>query len=1026
MQELNKTGSTKGRTFYEGGGICFCSTVLKEDKITAVQAWEASDGTYLFLPPDAQKAAEEEIFREQFCCLLEALGEPVLLFWLRNPGAEAAHWSCDFLPIADRSGSARRTGRVLSFGLPGYELLVSGGTNAASQDGEEVLLTAGEFPITFRSQSQVFQTEGTIRLPLFGEEAGSLKYSLLAEVPEGENFFQLIHAGISYGYLAERDCYGEGMQAENQLCRVTAPLLSASGPLKLKGVLKLNREPKDYQAFAFDSEAPLLCSSFSGLYGKKLMLRPVSGAGLTFAGFPAWIFETENGTAGKMIYELTYSGDYSVEITEETDVLCGISGTEYIKLTPETDWIVRFHPGNPAVLCGEGGLTGPGTTAFISVSGKKQGEHVSPAYYVQPSGSALFYQEERTDELLTHLKWKTADIGKDQIFPIFPWSEYRMNFDDREAVQKIEEKGISPVRLETLMGTAGCFGRPADKEADCPAATSKGLLANVGDHGFTSLTLARNQKPSHERAGYTWVSEVFTRLLLKERLFLPLSGKESMEKLAAGDVRIYVEDWCFDASPASFGEDTAVLFKYVTGYSAAELMEQESMWSSTEYGAQCRRIFKAAAGACYDDSGSLKEAYREFDEIIHNKDWCGLLFLNCPLKVSEVPEELKFLFEDIPPELLKAHHIRIDQNNVEVTEEGIGLKASSIFGLVDYKGPSLVNETGKVQAYRFTTTRLVLAVKNSSVSDFSSESELRINELFGQMVKKTPTVSGNCLMIDGTMQRNAGTASYSFALRESGNYILSEGEPQSVEIMEAVRTGDSFVFNGRFRFSCIPECDLLSYGSKDTEDGWLDFRKLLLVLNRETEAGGYMDTSGLVFDLKSSVPRKSSMAARFPLRLKSLLEESARGPLDLGYRSITCPISQTLIEGGFRGLVFEIPLGTLGKNSPVSGLTLNLLYAWGLDKEGKRAVFVGIKLPGMGPDGTGLRIQGIVKLDFKGIELKVRQETDGPEYQIILRSFTLQSFGLSFPPGKNQICILGEGPDKLGWYAAYADGQKKE
>lgn len=538
---------------------------------------------------------------------------------------------------------------------------------------------------------------------------------------------------------------------------------------------------------------------------------------------------------------------------------------------------------------------------------------------------------------------------------------------------------------------------------------------------------------------------------------------------AAGALRCDIEGWNFQLSPRSWrkadkqkadtGSPTVMLIKFCNR-SVEELVEDPESWGWKEAAGDIKatqillkKIIDDASSKAASDPTSPYTAF--YEEVIANPLWNGFLFLNAVVDFSRMPQELRFLAAGVNDfSKFFAHHIGFSMTPFTVGETGINLGQTAAFGLIDYNDPEDLYASETIP-FGFKTLSLQVSFVNAKVSDFSATAELMVNTLFGSSLNKENPARGNNLVIDGTYQRVGSLPSYAFILAGQNDYLVTNAALVKVGVeglrLETSSTGDDgvemrarFVLSGSLRFLAIPEFDLFSYGfSEDSKSSVLRYSGLVITMSFPVDDPANQSFSvaegSIAFDLSSSTPRPSSLVARFPLQLVSLVSSPVQltkdgapapgqTPGDMGYTSISAKeVEQTPLSSPWCGLVFNIDLGSLGALTGAIGIKLSLLAAWapGSGAEETPPVFVGLKFADTKGLGGMLPLQGVLRLGFRSFQFETyRNKQDELCYLLRMRKFALSMLVWSFPPGNADLMIYGDpsGPNgSVGWYAAYAE-----
>ena len=552
----------------------------------------------------------------------------------------------------------------------------------------------------------------------------------------------------------------------------------------------------------------------------------------------------------------------------------------------------------------------------------------------------------------------------------------------------------------------------------------------------------------------------------------------------AGVLRLEMDGWTFQLSPRSWrswedqplagggsAKSPTILIAKFCNKSLSDMVSATTSWAWPEVAqpplpsttiadtqAIIEQIFAEAAA---DDA---PDAYKRFHEtVVTDPAWNGFLFLNAPIELSEMPQDLQFVTAGIDLGAFYAHHVGFSQTSYQVSGAVPVLEQTAAFGLIDYVDRVDLYAEGNVD-YDFKTLQLRAEFANASLRSFSARVELLMNRFFGDHVTKTPTEHGNNLVLDGSYQRIAGTTAYQFNLEGQNAYTTQASVLNRVIVQNVVMqtrhgtdaTGKltaDFSLAGALQFVAAQLFDPYSFGPDGTAPGepaWesgLSFSGLVVSLEFDVNdpAGSKRITVSedrIAFDLANSRARPGSLVTHFPLTLQGLVSVPGAGsdsgttsskPEDLGYRSIGAPMQQTPLEAPWYGLSFNLDLGTLGALMGSAGLSVQVLAAWQPGADGQPLdppQYLGIKLPSAKDKGMTWPLQGVLSLAFRSFQMRTYVDDAGAQvYLLRLQQLALSILGLSFPPGNNAVVLFGNpdqsGASKLGWYAAYTADKKK-
>jgi hypothetical protein len=533
----------------------------------------------------------------------------------------------------------------------------------------------------------------------------------------------------------------------------------------------------------------------------------------------------------------------------------------------------------------------------------------------------------------------------------------------------------------------------------------------------------------------------------------------SVLRTIAGFLKAELSGWTFQLSPRSWrtGADnpTVMLVKYAHR-SIAELAEDGSAWGWPEAagGAQetLRATVKAARAREQDQTVPRADPYAVFyRDVLNNPAWNGVLFLNAPVSVPELPPELSFMAADIDPDRFLAHHLGFAATPVATENGTIAVRQTAAFGLIDYSDLAdlILDPKSPNPDFGFKTLSLTARFAGAALAGFSTRVELMVNRLLGAPLTKVDPTHGNNLLLSGSSQRQGGVLGYAFALEGEHRYRASASAIDSVQVDDvrvltssggSAGTGGmtvTFALGGFLRFSDHPAFDMFGYGptvGDPAADGRLRFDDLRVEMrikpgsDRFARQGFTLGTDRVRFDASRSMPRAHSLIGNFPVTLTGLISAEDSSPADAGFASVSAPLEQSPLSGPWWALTYRLDLGTMGALAGSTGLSLMLAAAWGPgEAEGDRPVYCGLQLPA----GLQWSLQGVLKLGFRSLEFQTGPAAgDRLAYVLRLRRFALQVLGISLPPGNADVALFGdaEHPDSrvVGWYAAYDDNDKRE
>lgn len=214
----------------------------------------------------------------------------------------------------------------------------------------------------------------------------------------------------------------------------------------------------------------------------------------------------ETGAPGQPMY-LAPAGDFALTLestapsgTYANNLMCGLSGVEYITLANGGANTLSFHPGNAAFAPARytfdkkgaiaavsfDALTKDASTSYVSLSGSEP-----VTYYAQPESSIVHALPDKiaagATAFLPYLAMKAG--APDDAFPLAPYAGAQ--FASPAVARALEYQLLSPTRRGKIPPVA-----PSLRAADAPqqGTTPQGLLLNLNGTDWQTLTLARSMQ----------------------------------------------------------------------------------------------------------------------------------------------------------------------------------------------------------------------------------------------------------------------------------------------------------------------------------------------------------------------------------------------------------------------------------------------------------------------------------------------------------------------------------------------------
>lgn len=647
-----------------------------------------------------------------------------------------------------------------------------------------------------------------------------------------------------------------------------------------------------------------------------------------------------------------------------------------------------------------------------------------------------------------------ADISKAPVFPMAPygWAYYSDPANDinnpnpdasGELLSYFEQQAISLQRRASI-NVDECLGPLFFDLANLQTLsggfvqTSRGLLVELNNGSLTGdqpagswkrLILARSpDNPAQilqflattdaatrrctAPPPYNVVSPLLSTALTSNAPFLvvtlpqPLGSFDNVIQL--GDYPFVVNVNGTDAGP-SLGNNTVLLFKLATDRSVKDWAADPQSWTDADVfvnaGTATRLSgqigqFIAEAKAMSDEAKrqGAYDYFANFLEAVESPSWSGVLVLNPPLDLSELPVDIQALRGGMRSDKpLRGHHLGIALNQIPRAASAAGempLGQSSLFGLVHYDEEFVTPSTD----YDFQVLKLNALFDNSILIHFDSRIAWSTSELFGDratMIQggQNDNPATNTIVIDGALQSHDGETSIVFASDETRVFQFTPGSQRVIDKMAvfgaALQPVDSqasggttivhsaFVYNGSLGFSTgtpkNPDADLFSFAldpqnrSSGMQYTSYDFAMVTTITGESASLAPIeVNLAGMQVAASQTTPRPDSLFSTLPLKLVKFRENvsvsasgSSRQVKGTGLDDITT------LRYAFEMQMVMGTLGALSNQSPLQGA---LLLGWNpgntaADKAGM------IFDPPAELSNAGFKLQGVVNTQYSSVKL---------------------------------------------------------
>ncbi|MFL6137134.1 MAG: hypothetical protein ACJ74O_04960 [Frankiaceae bacterium] len=1076
-------------------------------------AWTGNAGWYFFLGADLATGLDQAFADAAWTMLTDPRATGVRFVWAQpydGTAPLAGTWLATYVPAGTQ---VPLTAHLVDFSLGSVDVLLpmsstittdptAGSFSFAPPSGQAVQVTAGW------GATAAGSVTGALSTPLTGAGAGTLRFPLALDLDDQT----ALDAGLRWFYA---DAFsGSAGPADGDdpffLTSYRYPVLAQAvtvyAQLHPLAPFDATRSYLAFTASDAGQQGPApgaLDSYYSSTLGDRFTVTPLSGsaAPTTFASLVlAPNPRASEPSPGDPVYFVP-QGDFSLGSTRSgpVDLMCGLSGVEHVTL-PGNGQTLSFVPGKPAYAHGFAPGQPPGdgpvpavapTTSYAAVTGPA----TVLGYYAQPDQSVLYnYPPSAAGgapagvqaTLLQAVQVLAASVpalppaGGDDArayastaaaaapvsYPLLPYAG--VGGEPVAGYGQLESQVVSPARRVILRAQppqpqlhAATATGPGSTSAY--STTPQGLLASgVGTTTWGRVVLAQMPDQGSAQGPQLALSNVGGDLLSafqSNKMFLVATDPTALAPyLAAADAQLLMgsdptEPWRFDLTPANWSQHGTVFILKFYDQTIIDLVKRTSMWSfpkelNVDAAETSRRLQQILADVDPSDPD-----FAALWAAVNEPGWNGVLALNVVAPLNELPPQLAGLAVGIDKSKFCAHHVGIAASKIDATPgSDIKTKQSSMFGLIDYRGPAAL--PGGQLAYQFSVQQLTVLFLASDVASFACIIELQVNQLFGEPSKLTGStdnvvrlygsfdkhVSGSVVQESYSFQTKAGVPSDFDMTSQVLNAVeLSRGQFATVTTASSASlTEAQFIFWGLLDFTALKGFDALSFGREAdaTSPAGLSFGNLVITMTFDPQDAKPVpifdfDASQLSFDLAGSKPRESSFYRHFPLTLSAFTQaETGATPTSLGYMGVQTPLNQSSLEYPWYSLDLDLNLGSAGALAARAGFVATLTIAWtpgGTDY----SVFTGLKLPGSNGSKRAITIEGLFDISFKTLQI-IALPND--VYVLVLYGIGFTFLSFTFPPtGQVDFALFGDpraanGGASLGWYAAYAkpDTTKKQ
>lgn len=508
--------------------------------------------------------------------------------------------------------------------------------------------------------------------------------------------------------------------------------------------------------------------------------------------------------------------------------------------------------------------------------------------------------------------------------------------------------------------------------------------------------------------------------------------------------KVVIQGFEFNLSPYDWDQHKTVLIFKFYDKSINSLKDSLEAWSNPDEFNDGSASVQQQLSDFINDARSRKDPDLDYflNTVIDDKNWNGIIALNCPVPLKGLPEQLEGLAAGIDPAQFAAHHVGINITPVQVGGTTLSARPSSMFGLIDYNDPNHLDDLSATYQYKVLSLKTLML--DSTIRDFSSQIELLVNYLFGDLATLKNRQAGNVLDFNGVYQKQGDKGTYVFTNRDLNTFVMDSQVLETVVVSRAQfvtlahEQGDTspevktkFLFSGLIAFKALAGFDVFSFGTDDGSQGGLAYSALSIDMTFDANIPSYktftFDTSGIVLDTTTSTARDASLYNHFPLKLTALVQGGADSrPDKQNYMPVATPLSSQGLTDTWFALTYSLNLGTPGALAAQVGFNAGFISAWS-PATTQPSLFIGLSIPGVKGGERAITLQGVIKLKFGDVSFLVNDSS----YILQLRNIALSILSISIPPsGQTNIILFGDptGSDRetLGWYAAYVKSQASQ
>ena len=302
------------------------------------------------------------------------------------------------------------------------------------------------------------------------------------------------------------------------------------------------------------------------------------------------------------------------------------------------------------------------------------------------------------------------------------------------------------------------------------------LLAKHSQPGPNQTTVTTRLEVGPQASGYVHVG--FQHALAKHNAVVVVADSSVLFPSNVND-GLQIDLFPFDMRGPTGGPPPIAIFKLDPTRSLAEIATE---WTDVSEFApsddwKTRLTDLVAASTATKEA---KRVFADFHKLWIQKDWTGVLFMDCPIKQDKLPADIQMLLGGmkLSSEGLRAHHVGLTLNHIHGSK--LELQASSLFGVVfhqrtDYDWTHAAgHEPTKLT---FAVPLFVGVIEQSKLTTLQAQAAMTIPTVLGGIAVKLakvkkPDLDERTIVILGHRIKNAdGTAGLGFDTQVKRNLV---------------------------------------------------------------------------------------------------------------------------------------------------------------------------------------------------------------------------------------------------------------